>query len=639
MSESISIQDTHRLPYNNATVTAVKMANGNTTALHFFDSDGVDIGENVYTNAKGFLCDTNGTLYTSGIFVKEEAEIVLTLRDGSYTTWRVKPTNDTPVNDGVLYGKTLESPENDPVLVPIFSANSANPGYLRWGNILDKPGFNQWSENEESVRLEADNDSVTLGKFTKTVTVSLDPNFTTSIADYFTLTVTPHPTRYAQVVTFRNETLKQLVLLAPNGDFIAKVNPANAGGVPNSAIVSLHNRDNEFIPATDLQGICDTPDVAQLNTISLVRCGIFIDDHTPDLYKVVIPATLVSQLRQNIAMSTALVLPVTLNNTRRRKVRVWLRNFCGGGARLMSGGVIVGSIANNEVVELMCLGSAERGDTGPYVVPLVSKKDPYPRESVTLDGNAGVVNIPYLTEKFTLEVSGNDVTDVTAWVDGFTSGFTLMDVHNDTDHEIAVNVKTTADGQAIAVSVATVTVPAHDGVLAVIRRAGTSISILDLRGPDIVRHVTPVNATDRGGSATAWYSAEDATGDEYIDIDIAWLGKTHGLQPEQFGSWGVNYDDIVVALPLAPEGESRTFKFNVKPYMTTWGNNAIRLSVADTAEAANNKSGSITLNSVWPVDDSATVLNTARARVIAVSVTKSSGTITATWTDWAEQGV
>lgn len=638
MSESISIQDTHRLPYSNATVNAVKMENGNTTPLHFFDSEDVDLGENVYTNAKGFICDSNGTLYTSGIFVKEAAEIILTLRDGSYTTWRVKATNDSSVNDGVLYGKTPESPENDPVLVPVFSANSSDPGYLRWGNILDKPGFNQWSENEENVRLEADNDSVTLGKFTKTVTVSLDPDFATSNASHFRLTVTPHPARYAQVVTFRNETLKQLVLLAPNGDFIAKVNPANVGGVPNSTIVALH-RDNEFVPAIDSQGICEMPDVALLDTVPLVRCGIFIDDHTPDLYRVVIPAALAPQLRQSREMSTVLILPVTLNNTRRRKIRLWLLNQSGGGARIMSGGAIVCSVANTEIVELMCLGSAERGQTGPYVVPLVNKKDPYPRESVTLDGNTGEVNVPYLAEKFTLEVSDNSVTDVTVWIDGFTSGFTAMDVHNDSDNEIAVNVKTTVGAQPIAVSVAQVTVPAHVLSHAVIRRAGTSVSILGPNGPDIVRHVTPVNATDRGGSATAWYSADVATGDELIDIDLAWLAVTHGMQPDKFGSWGVNYDDIVVALPLAPEGETRTFKFNVKPYVTNWGNNSIRLSVADTAESANNKSGSITLNDVWPIDNSATVLNTVRSRVVVVSVTKSSGTITATWQDWAAQGV
>lgn len=639
MSESISIQDTHRLPYNNATVSAVKMENGNTTPLHFFDSEDVDLGENVYTNAKGFLCDTNGTLYTSGIFVKEESEIILTLRDGSYTTWRVKPTNDEPVNDGVLYGKTPESPENNPVLVPVFTANSANPGYLRWGNILDKPGFNQWSENEESVRLEADNDSVTLGKFTKTVTVSLDPDFTTSAADHFTLTVTPHPNRYAQVVTFRNETLKQLVLLAPNGDFIAKVNPANFGGVPNTAIVSLH-RDNVFVPATDTQGICDVPDVAQLDTVPLVRCGIFIDDHTPDLYRVEIPAALAPQLRQNLGTSTALVLPVTLNNTRRRKVRVWLQNQCGGGARLMSGGVVVGSVANNEIVELMCLGSAERGQTGPYIVPLVNRENPYPRESVVLDGNSGEVNVPYLTDKFTLEVSSNNVTDVTVWVDGFTTGFTLMEVRNDSDNDIAVNVKATADGLPVAVSVAQVTVKAHMGLLAVIRRAGAVVSILDMRGTDVPRHVIPVDTTSRGGSATAWYEVNDleGEGDEYIDIDLGWLARVHGMDPGDFGRWGSSYDDVVVALPLAPEGETRYFKFNVKQYLTT-GDNDIRLSIADIDESANNKSNTTKLNAVSTITGSTTVFNITRPRILVAAITKSAGTITATWQDWTDQGI
>ena len=65
---NISIHATHRLPFFNATVTA-KQLSSSTTPVAFKLATGKEIGFKIKTNARGFICRTDGTPYNDGVFV------------------------------------------------------------------------------------------------------------------------------------------------------------------------------------------------------------------------------------------------------------------------------------------------------------------------------------------------------------------------------------------------------------------------------------------------------------------------------------------------------------------------------------------------------------------------------------------
>ena len=160
---NIPASDTHKVDYKNGTLTAKRL--GTTIDIKFFDGEGSDLGFSVRVNNKGYLCDTNGTLYTNGVFLREDAVVTYVGPSGT-TSWTVKGQSDTPVQDG----KLLDVDGNE-----VWSANSAGNYVLNYNDLTNKPKINEWSESQQDVIVTSQDagewDTVTVDTFAKFMAV------------------------------------------------------------------------------------------------------------------------------------------------------------------------------------------------------------------------------------------------------------------------------------------------------------------------------------------------------------------------------------------------------------------------------------------------------------------------------------
>lgn len=153
---NISIHATHRLPFFNATVTA-KQLSSSTTPVVFKLATGEEIGYEIRTNARGFVCRTDGTPYNDGVFVGEDAIVTATLGDGSSTSWTVTSESEIIVFDGILYGREAESGDDPNTLVKVgnkyykklFSANQEPNSQLSLGDLANVPSFTKWTDDQQ----------------------------------------------------------------------------------------------------------------------------------------------------------------------------------------------------------------------------------------------------------------------------------------------------------------------------------------------------------------------------------------------------------------------------------------------------------------------------------------------------------
>lgn len=153
---NISIHATHRLPFFNATVTA-KQLSSSTTPVVFKLATGEEIGFKIRTNARGFICRTDGTPYNDGVFVGEDAIVTATLGDGSSTSWTVTSESEIVIFDGVLYGREAESGDDPDTLVKVgdkyykklFSANQEPNSQLSLDDLANVPSFTKWTDDQQ----------------------------------------------------------------------------------------------------------------------------------------------------------------------------------------------------------------------------------------------------------------------------------------------------------------------------------------------------------------------------------------------------------------------------------------------------------------------------------------------------------
>lgn len=161
---SIPASDTHKVDYKNGTLTAKRL--GTTVDIKFYDGEGSDLGFSVRVNNKGYLCDTNGTLYTNGVFLREDAVVTYVGPSGT-TSWTVKGQLDTSIEDG----KLLDVNGNI-----VWSANSAGNYTLNYNDLVNKPKINEWSESQQDVVVTAQGagewDTVVVDQFAKFMIVS-----------------------------------------------------------------------------------------------------------------------------------------------------------------------------------------------------------------------------------------------------------------------------------------------------------------------------------------------------------------------------------------------------------------------------------------------------------------------------------
>ena len=287
MSKTYSICDTHRLPYSNAVITAVKL--GTTTAIKFFSGDNPrqDYGFTVRTNAKGYICDSNGQLYNSGVFVEEDATVTATMGDGSRTSWNVRGQTDLTINDGKLLDKDGNV---------VWSANAAGNYQLDYNHLKNQPAIHDWRESEQIVVLEDVNDTVVVDRYTKLMIVG-DPEGNTSGPVNLGLLRGQWTERWGQVFKVINTLDYELILVSSNYTSFVK---------PHSYAMVSYNSNGDFT--------AEPRD--PIIYASLPQAGLLtVNDGSPDLFTIFDHAT------YSMANFPVLMIQNTCTTTKRITIR------------------------------------------------------------------------------------------------------------------------------------------------------------------------------------------------------------------------------------------------------------------------------------------------------------------------------
>lgn len=367
MAYSISICDTHRLPYFNATLVAYKI--GTTTPIKFkHGKDGTPQYSDLKTNARGYICDTDGTILSRGVFVAEDALIKITLGDGTTTEWEVCADSDVSVNDGKLLGKKNKDSADDD-LEAKWSANSAENYILDYDHLIHKPDINEWAEVEQVVTMDTDIDEIPVDKYAKSMTVQFDQiccpdswewdgsdwKLKTGKSDKpnaeWSLKLVASPERVAQILCIRNWTPWRLAIKNVSNQVIAVIDPY-IGDANKGEIVTLYGKTEPSLP---YQGSVDTQLVGTVHPIrfnatseeNTSESPLVINDYTPDI-------AMVEFLNEYNYTPKALFVKSEV--TKARKVRILLDNVKGNSGLpindMTSGSLTsIGVLANQSIVE------------------------------------------------------------------------------------------------------------------------------------------------------------------------------------------------------------------------------------------------------------------------------------------------
>lgn len=548
MAQILSIQDTHRLDYKNATITARRY--GTTTPIPFFQSDGTGLGLEVYTNSQGYLCNSGGSLYTSGVFVREQAEITATFRNGNSTSWIVAPDESERIHDGKLYG---EDPNNPGQYIEIFSANSENPGFLAWENILRKPSFNVWYESETVVKMTQADDtvdsSVTDLKFTKTMSIIAEAGVVPK-----TLTIIPDQSRTGQNISVRNLTGYPILLKNSDNTPIKLIMPSDAETDRICQLVLFGSGDHKLRAVGDAEFYPKTLDI---QNVASFASGITINDSTPDVIRVNISDTLRNTMMANPAYVANLTMNLICNNTAERRVKIWLQNNATyGGMTLAYNSSPIYTLNNYCVVELVIPEKAYR-DLGqiPTVLWQSSAGLSQKLDKATCDllyattGNAKRLPVGIGS----VEISSNSFNTVDIYLDGKSQQTLFVGVWNEENAPITVNfLSPSGTGYATFRQAAPLVYYGfqQSGELAVnISRVGESAGT---PSEPILPDASLVYGNVQAGSVIKLNLAH------LVDAGWTAFGTTNGNT------------DVTLVVDI-PDGATTTFTVDISPYMTTWG--------------------------------------------------------------------
>lgn len=216
MAYKINLHDTHRTNYNNAVITAIDATPGSTESVVFEDYSGNKLGDKIYTNSNGYLCDSNGALYTDGVFVPIDAVITVTLKNGKSTNWTVCADNTETINDAKLWNADKSK--------ILFTANASKDFVLSYNDLSDKPVLNQWGRDEQKVTMLAVNDSVDVDALVSVLVV--DGNYAGLTPSVVTLTLNPQQidvVQFGQKFSVKNETGYPLKLINSDSSIIGVV--------------------------------------------------------------------------------------------------------------------------------------------------------------------------------------------------------------------------------------------------------------------------------------------------------------------------------------------------------------------------------------------------------------------------------
>jgi hypothetical protein len=332
----ISIHDTHKLPYFNATITAKTKQSGNTSPLKFKSClDGTELGYTIYTNARGYLCDHDGNLYTDSVCVGEDAYITATMPDGASTSWIVRYESDITVNDGMLLGRTVTDSERQSLTGKTFvkvegvwrillhSANTDKDRTLPLGDLDEVPPINEWKEVQEVVRFNLSFTSYDIGEYAKSLVIQWDGSLPTYPA-VKTLTLgyenANNRKRYAQQVMVYNDTDMRVTLRdKKSGNIICSINPKATTDIGLFFVES-----SEYGSWLALDDILMMKANDHTHYINNTGSSIVITDRTPDVMFIrVNPNATPNSITFTDSMTTVTLTPHQTQLRLSRRIKVW----------------------------------------------------------------------------------------------------------------------------------------------------------------------------------------------------------------------------------------------------------------------------------------------------------------------------
>lgn len=344
----ISINDTHRLPYANASsVTAKSVQSGNTTPLKFKNGlNGQEIGYTLKTNARGYLCDTDGTLYANGVYVDEDAYITVTLVNGQTATWIVKRESEIDINNGKLLGKEVlpgeEIPGKEYVVfegvkrLVLGSANMAENKVLPFYDLAYLPRINEWNETQEVYEFSLSKLTYDIGEFAKTLVIQWTGATPSNHAPIrITLGYVNYADRYryAQHCMVMNVSPYRMTLVDKNsGNTIGNVDPN--GGTLNIGLFFVEDEatgnwvEDEDTLMFDGADASSTGDGTTLQITGAPVGGFYnveINDRTPDRLVIIAKNLTLSATPKPGEIKIKLTATQT-KLTRDKRLTVWFLN-------------------------------------------------------------------------------------------------------------------------------------------------------------------------------------------------------------------------------------------------------------------------------------------------------------------------
>lgn len=568
MAYTISVCDTHRIPYPNATVKAYKLGSAmqSTDQIKFkHGKNGPELGFEIKTNARGYFCDNNGDLYTNGVFVTEDAIIKVTMADGTSTTWEVAADNDTKINDGKLYGtRTKDSADDD--LVVKWSANAAGDYTLDYDDLIHKPKINEWMEVEQVVMMEQANDSIDVDKYCKTMTITceegvapagwslVDGNWQVTDSSKpnaeWCITLRADKDRVAQVVCVRNWTPWRLAIKNVQGQIIAVLDPTASD---MGKFVTLYGTTEPTLP---YHGTLDIEKLASSHPIvfgagvleNTATNPVVIDDYTPDTMLVKFEAAY---------NYTGYPVKLFLKSgvTKSRVIKLWLQNFktdkgliiCDAG----NSNAVIGIIANFTVVDLI---------VSPDGLVKVSDYVQTQGTQLALDGSKNQTLPPEATF---IVGSTDDNYFISTLDDNYTDKMIYGLVTNTSAYP--KNLRLSFNGNEVVLGL----LPGVTNSF-VVHKMGTQYCVIKPTSGTVGNKYFVLTATTHDSHDFYFKVSKTVNTQDTINVNIPFLMQMHGESWGYFGGSG-EHDQLVFDLSdLVEVGQSVTLRFKVDAYTKSY---------------------------------------------------------------------
>lgn len=432
----ISIHDTHKLPYFNGKVTAKSKQSGNTTPLVFINAENDEpLGYEIYTNARGYLCDKDGNLFTKGVFVMEDAYVTLTLGDGSSTSWIVRTESDIKINDGVLFGREVTPEEIEAGVeykeiggikrIVLHSANTGKDNVLNMGDLNGVPPINEWKEVEDVVSFSLSKKTYDISEYAKILVMQWsgsNPSNHNPVDITLGYDKNGNRYRYAQHCMVYNASKIRFTLKDKNsGKVIGSVDPS---GTLNIGLFFFDNSTTGNWIEDEDRVLSNSSDASTNLTDTVVITGsgtheLEVNDRTPSFLKIVADANTAST---QVPKASVVSLFLTASRDRLRKDKRVTISFQNNSSSMKTlpmsvyiktgDGKAIASVFPGEHCELLVRGLSGN-ETLVNRPPLLMTpfNEPYPHTVNFTMNNGTKQNVPLRVEQVNVTAGGSGVCE------------------------------------------------------------------------------------------------------------------------------------------------------------------------------------------------------------------------------------